>query len=158
METLKLEKSTALRIFKKASDEVKEILKETFGPKTFSENILDRINSFDDVLAEASKEDLDHYHRKINQDDTTPDELAYQQLKLICKVAWEGVNVDYTNMNQKKWYPWFKKLSSGLGFVDSAYVYDSTHAGVGSRLCFPSKESSDKFSQLFIDIYNKWLF
>jgi len=158
METLKLEKSTALRIFKKASDEIKEILKETFGPKTFSENILDRINSFEDVLSEASKEDLAHYHRKINQNDTTPDEIAYQQLKLICNVAWEGIKVDYTNTNQKKWYPWFRKLSSGLGFGVSFCVYDYAGTAVGSRLCFPSKESSDKFSQLFIDIYNKWLF
>jgi hypothetical protein len=153
MESLKLEKSTALRIFKKASEEVKEILIEAFGKECFSTNIIDRIKTFEDAYHEADKEIRKDYDENCTG---TSDRVAYSKLKLISKVMWEGVKIDWNNSNQYKYWSWFN-LSSGLGFDGSCCHYGLTITLVGSRLCYPSKEISDYVAKQFIEIYKDWL-
>jgi hypothetical protein len=157
METLKLEKSTALRIFKKASKEVQEILIETFGQKFFTGNIMDRVKTIEDALNEADEETKQEYLKSI-QGYNTPDEIAYKQDKLIAKVLRGDWLPNWNDSDEKKWYPWFQWSSgSGFGFSFSLCVYASTLTDVGSRLCFPNKELADYFGKQFIEIHREYL-
>lgn len=90
----------------------------------------------------------------------TDDELAYYSLKVIAKALNEGWEPDWSNKNQKKWYPWFKVTGTnhaGLSFsyADAAVSY--TLAPVGSRLCFKTGELAEYAGQQFIKLYEKYL-
>lgn len=156
MATLKLEKSTALKIFGKASQEIKEILLDTFGKECFSGKIIDRVKTYDDAWELA--DELLRVECAIFSTDTI-DVVAYKKLKLIITVINEGWKPDWSNTNQSKYYPWFDVLPSGSGFDGSttAYSYTRTHMIVGSRLCFESREKCEYAAKQFKFLYEDYL-
>jgi len=154
MKNLQLDQTTARKIFKKSSEEVKEILISSFGAECFSQKITDRIKTFEDGCEELGISN--NACRPIFDEDEDPDEIAYKKLKVIVGALNEGWIPDWNDSNQKKWYPWFN-LSSGFGFSDSNYFYTAAAAGVGSRLCFRDKLTSDYAGQQFIDLYEQFL-
>ena len=141
METLKLEKSTARKLFPTAPEWFKKVLNDTFGNECFTGKIIDRIKTYEDACQEAGVKPGSIYTAL-----DAPDEVAYK----------EGWVPDWSNANQKKWWPWFK-LSSGFGFAYSAYYYDGTITAVGSRLCFENEEKCTYVAKQFIDLYEEFL-
>lgn len=85
--------------------------------------------------------------------------IALNQLFTIAE-AWnkeDGFVPDFSDLNQYKWYPWFKYDKDAAGFV-SAYTYHSptrANAAVGSRLCFKSSARAEQFGKQFAGLYNK---
>ncbi len=154
MKNLQLDKKTALKIYHKSSAEVKEILISTFGAECFSGKIIDRIKTFEDACNELGISN--DSCRPIFDEDEDPDEIAYKKLKVIIAAVNEGWKPDWTDTNQKKWYPWFA-LSSGFGFSHSYYHDTYAYTAVGSRLCFPSQELSDYVATQFIDLYKQFI-
>jgi len=126
----------------------------TSKPKHWSE--MDSFEEFYEAADDAARKEYD--------DDLciSPDAVAYKMLRLIIRVT----NTDpetgirwipnWSDTHEKKWWPWFN-LSSGCGFVDSGYGYDGTITGVGSRLCFQTKEKSDGIAKKFIKIYEAYI-
>jgi hypothetical protein len=156
METLKLDKSTAMKLYKSSPDWFQSVLRKSFGDACFSGKIIDRIKSLEDAIAEAN--DKTRLECTIFESDT-PDVVAYKKLKLIIKVINEDFVPDFTNQSQQKWYPWFKVGSSGSGFDLSyaGYYYDYSYAIVGSRLCFETKEKCQYVAEQFRDLYEQFL-
>jgi hypothetical protein len=155
MENLKLEKSTAIELFrdKKTPDSLKKILIDTFGEKCFSEKTTDRIKTFEDACVESGVNPVD-----VINSDYPLDESAYKKLKLIIKVLNEGWVPDWSNSDEAKYYPWFEYArSSGFGFSYSYYYYTLTTTPVGSRLCFKSRELAEYAGKQFIEIYREFL-
>ncbi len=156
-ETLKLEKSKAIKLFRNASEELKAILIDTFGKECFSGKITDRIKTFEDALNEADDDTRKQYLKSIDGFNT-PDEVAYKQMKLITKVLRGDWEPDWDNQKQRKWYPWFVfSAGSGFAFSTSIYYCALTGANVGSRLCFQSEELSNYFGKQFINIIREFL-
>jgi hypothetical protein len=153
MKTLKLEKSTAIKIFKKASEEIREILISSFGPECFTGKITDRIKTYDDAWKEA--DDATRKDCEIFPTDTG-DVAAYKKLKLISRVINQGWIPNWDNSDQYKWFPYFK-LSSGVSFSASYYSYANTGADVGSRLCLETKEKATYAGKQFTEIYKDFL-
>jgi len=157
METLKIDKNKAVKLFKNVPDWFKETLIDTFGKETFSGKIMDRVKTLNDAIAEADEETRRKYLQSI-EGYNTPDEIAYKQKKIICKILrceWEP---DWNDGNQKKWYPWFRwSAGSGFDFAHSYFDFGNSDSIVGSRLCFPDKETSDYFGKQFIDIHRTHL-
>ena len=151
MQSLKLEKSTAVRLFKGAPQWFQEVLLSTFGPECFSGKIIDRIKTFEDACAVAGV-DPDSYFSVHD----TEDETAFKKLKLIIKVINEDWVPDWNNTDEQKWYPWFQ-VASGFGFSGSNYDCTYSFTSVGSRLCFSSEEKSDYVAKQFIDLYKQFL-
>ena len=87
----------------------------------------------------------------------TKDVVAYKKLRVIIKAVNQGWTPDWTNKNQKKWFPYFEVLSSGLGFRDSHYGYTYTDTSVGSRLCFETSEKAEYAGKQFIKLYEDFL-
>lgn len=87
----------------------------------------------------------------------TKDEIAYKKLKVIARALNEGWQPNWTDTNESKYYPWFKRSSSGSGFSYHVYDFDRTLTHVGSRLVFSSRELATYAGQQFIDIYNDFL-
>jgi len=153
MKTLQIDKEKAKRLFKNASEEIKQIFIDTFGQDAFTGNIMDRVKTFEDACAEAGVKPEDVYDQK-----DTPDEKAYKILKLITKVLNEDWTPNWKDTDQRKWYPWFE-FSSGSGFDYSGTGCHYTYTGtlVGSRLCFKSDELAEYAGKKFIKIYNDFL-
>lgn len=154
--TLEITKENALLAFNSADKKGKTILENLLGKKVFQKNIMERINSFDDILEELgiAKELFDGSCAGLE-----PDEVAYKKAKLVCKALNEGWVPDWTNGQWDKYFPWFTMgSSSGVGFAYYDYVYWRTHSFVGSRLCFKSSELAEFAGKLFEQEIYKPLF
>lgn len=149
---LKLEKKTAKKLYPEAPGWFQKVLNETFGSDIFRKRSFDEIKTFEDACDELGIE----IPTSLFSDLDTPDEIAYKKLKVIVKAINQGWEPDWSNTNQKKWWPWFN-LSSGFGFSDSNYGYPYTVTAVGSRLCFESEKKSDYTANQFVDLYEQFL-
>jgi len=146
---LRIKKETAKRLYPEAQDWFKEILEETFGKECFLKRNFRDIKTFEDACDELA------ISMAINKDSC--DETAYKKLKIIVKAINQGWTPDWNDTNQRKWFPWFKVSSSGLGFDDALYSCDDSDATVGSRLCFESEEKARYAANQFIDLYKQFL-
>ena len=123
--------------------------------KDIPKNIIDRIKTYTDALAEASHET--QRDCEIFPTDTD-DVVAYKKQKLIAKVLRGDWVPNWNDSNERKWFPYFKwSAGSGFGFSCSYYLCDHANATVGSRLCFPSEELANYFGKQFIEIHNQIL-
>ena len=94
----------------------------------------------------------------ITRGNNTSDELAYKKLKVITKALNENNwTPDFTNDNQKKWYPYFKVSSSGFGFSVASYFCAFTDTSCGSRLCVSTQEKADYFGRQFESLWEQFL-
>lgn len=152
METLPISKANVLSAYKKADKKTKELLEELFGKQTLSTKVTDRIKTFEDACAETGEDpDNQKFHTG------TPDEIAYNKLKVVIAALNEGVVLSFADSNQRKWYPWFEFKVSGFRFHGTYYVITTTGANGGSRLCFHSEELAQYAGTQFIELYNQFL-
>ena len=156
MQTLNLEKPIALKLFKLGGQEIRDLLISKYGTELFCTKIIDRVTSYEDALAEA--DELTRMECEVRTNDT-PDVAAYKKLKLVIKVINEDWIADYTDSNQKKYYPWFRVLPSGSGFDFSAtdYGYDYSYSAVGVLLCFETREKCEYVAKQFTQLYKDFL-
>ena len=85
--------------------------------------------------------------------------IAINKLFTIAE-AWnkaDGFVPDFSDLNQNKWYPWFKYDKDAAGFVCANTINAPTtaYASFGSRLCFKSSARAAQFGKQFADLYNK---
>jgi hypothetical protein len=149
---LTIQKSTAKKIYPEAPVWFQEILVENFGKETFAKRGFEDIKTLEDAAEETGHT---KGYLKISDEEST-DEWAYRMLKMVVKAINQGWTPDWSNNNQQKWWPWFN-LSSGFGFSYSGYLYGSTGAAVGSRLCFETEAKSNFAAKQFIEIYEQFL-
>lgn len=67
---------------------------------------------------------------------------------------------DWTNRNQKKWYPRHYLAYGGLGGVAARYSYlglGSASSYFVSPLCCETEENADYFGENFLDIWTDYL-
>lgn len=82
---------------------------------------------------------------------------AYYKLVIIFLAINNGWKPDWSDYNQGKYYPWFGVLSSGFGFVGSAFGCGYSAAYVGSRLCTDTREKALYVANQFEDLYQEYL-
>ena len=63
---------------------------------------------------------------------------------------------DFSDLNQDKWFPWFKYKKDIARFVCTAATYAPALAAApfGSRLCFKTSKRAEQFGEQFEDLYN----
>lgn len=89
--------------------------------------------------------------------------IAHAKLIIITKAANKLENnneewiPDYTNIDQYKYEPWFIMDEGSSGFRCGDYGHWGTHAFVGSRLCFKTREECEYIAEQFIDLYRDYL-
>jgi len=134
---LKIYASKAQAAYNKATPEVKAALAELFGQENLSVKITHRIKTIRDCVAACGK----YYDVEFSQERTrflTEDEIAYKEMKFIAQALNDGVVLDFTNSNQRKYYPYFSFSGRGL----SLYVVFCGYArtDVAPCLCMVSEE------------------
>lgn len=147
MKTLKIEipKGFEIDSFDKQSGEIK--FKEV--PKS----VMERIKTVEDVLSDngLTREQFDEQYEGLEED-----EIAYRILKLLAKSLNEEWMPDWSDSNEYKYYPWFEMRGSrGFRFIDNAYWHSDS--GVGSRLCFKTRELAEYAGQQFQPVYEQFM-
>lgn len=154
--TLQIEESKARGLYKSASHEIKTLLEDTFGKDFFSQKVTDRIKTYEDACSELGVKPIEE--TDLFQIGFTKDEIAYRKIKTITEALNEGWKPDWSDKNQKKWYPWFYPgSSSGCVFCDAYSRYSDVYAGYGSRLCFKSEELANYAGKQFVDLYKEFI-
>jgi hypothetical protein len=152
MKTLQIDEKNAKRLYPTATAEFKATLEDTFGKEFFSQKITDRIKTFEDACQETGEDPND-----LKFSTGTPDEIAYKKIKVVVKALNQGWVPDYSNSNQRKWYPWFQFSGSGFRFFGAIYGCTFTDSSGGSRLCLPSEELAVHLGKTFISEFNQFL-
>jgi len=83
--------------------------------------------------------------------------IAYYKLVIIFLAINNGWKPDWSDYSQWKYYPWFYVLSSGFGFVGSAFRCGLSPADVGSRLCTSTSDKALYIAGQFKDLYQEYL-
>ncbi|XKX06290.1 hypothetical protein R8G61_02930 [Tenacibaculum maritimum] len=89
--------------------------------------------------------------------------IAHVKLVIIVRAANQLANdgkewiPDFTNFDERKYEAWFDLEDNGSsGFRYNAYGIWITYSGVGSRLCFISREVCEFVANQFIEIYKEY--
>ena len=85
--------------------------------------------------------------------------VALNELFTIAE-AWnkaDGFEPDFSDLEQFRWFPWFKydKDAAGLVYMFACDNRAYANASFGSRLCFKTRERAEQFGKQFAELYNK---
>lgn len=154
MDTLKIDKSKAKRLYNTASTELKEMFEDTFGKEFFSEKITDRLKTFDDCCMEIGTSE-DEFNKKFASLGLDIDTIFYEKCKIICKALNEGWKPNYKDGSEAKYHSWFAASGGGFSFDDCSCTITVTD--VGSRLCVKSRELAEYIGKQFLSEYKSFL-
>lgn len=157
MKQLKVDAASARKAYHDGSADTKKTLRCLLGDNLFNQDVQDRIKTFDDVLAELGEQD-EEVEDLLDYEGSNPDMLgakAMLKLTMIAKVLNEGWTPDWSNSSEYKYYPWMK-YKAGSGFSYSGYDCAYAFTGVGSRLCFKTRELALYAGKQFEDLYKEY--
>jgi len=107
------------------------------------------IKTFEDACTQLNIDQADMPNLSLIPEEFRKPLLAAYKLMIIFKAINNGWVPDWSNDEQRKWFPWFGVLSSGSGFSDSDSDYYCGDASVGSRLCTDSSEKAEYIAEQF---------
>jgi hypothetical protein len=153
---LKIKKETAKEIYDESPSGLKKILEETFGIDHFKKPDYRDFKTFNDLCRAVGTTEAE-FNMKWDSAVFDPSTIAFERLKVCTRAYNQDWPFDTYNTNQYKYYPYFKVLSSGLGFSGSDYRYDCTLSCVGSRLCFESSDKATHAGNTFIKLFEDFI-
>ena len=159
MQTIKLSVENARKMYPTACAEIKTMLEDSFGKESLKLKVTERIKTWEDAANEMGIDPVTSPPFPIPVGSFQEAANAFFKLDVIATVLLEGVELDWTNEDQYKYYAWFNnyKPGSGFSFYDTSYDWTSTNAGGGARLCVDTAEKAEYFGCQFIDIFNQFL-
>lgn len=145
--------ATARRIYKTAPPELVEILENSYGKDFFSENIMDRIKSFEDAC------EYNNTNPKASRFMVGTRNQRYQErVAEITKALNEGWVPNYSNSNEYKYTPYFYLDNpSGFRFRATLCSHTVAHSGSGSRFAFKSDKLATYAGKQFLKEYENWM-
>ena len=120
--------------------------------------VTERIKTYEDACDELG---IDPFLNKWTAEaKVTSDEVAYYSLKVIAKALNEGWEPDWTNKDERKYYPWFyieDTNPAGLSASNAKYSVATAHTYFGSHLCFKTSALAKYAGTQFVNLYEKYL-
>jgi len=123
-------------------------------------NILDKVKSFADACQVLGIEPASVIPVfGINMDaKIQKSSIAFVKLATIVKALNEGWVPDWTDCNQYKYFPRFRKNAAGLAVALTLNSVTVTNASHGSRLNFKTDALCDYAKEQFKELYVEYLF
>lgn len=152
---VELENSMIEQGYKEANPEQKKLIEKYFTINT-PKKMIDKVKTFQDILDLAGVEESDILPwkgSKLTKNQKSQNALA--KIQLICDVYNEGMEFDFKNSRQYKYYPYFEKNTQGC--VIYSFSFWHTDANVPSGCYFKSSELAMDAGRKFIDIYKDYL-
>ena len=116
--------------------------------------ITDKVKTFEDACRIKG---IDPNSEFFTSEVLQAHEKAQRKIETIIEVLNEGWKPNWGNSSEAKYYPWFKRSSSGVGFSYDDYYYDLTGTAVGSRQVLKTRELAIYAGKQFESIYNTML-
>lgn len=158
MKTLKIDEKEALKLYKTASNEFKQILEDTFGKNYFNQKITDKIQDLDDILEYLALDEDELYIFPKNTKDKFERYInACAIIPKIVEVYNEGKELDWNNTNQYKYLPYYEFSRSGgwsfLSYVGWDFVACGP-AGLHYKSLELLNDACKKFNDIYIDYFS----
>lgn len=152
MENLTINKENAIKAFDEANEKGKTLLKNLFGEKVFTKDIIERIDSLKAAL---------EYNGKTQEQfdwETERDSEAQKAEKAIEEIATALREGKPLEMDQQWYYPYFERnTGSSASFSCFGYFCGLGRASVGARRSVDTPEKAIYLGKKFIEYYNKTL-
>lgn len=133
--TLNVDKTNALRAWREADTNCKQMLENLYGKEVFeNQNIMDRVKIFEDALKETGRPGVPDFSC-LPSDMRKYFEAQYKML-VITEALNEGWKPNWDDSNEYKYYPWFVMSPSSFAFDGSDYDNSNANAGSRSHLCY----------------------
>lgn len=185
---LKISAENALAAYNNTDAKGRELLEHLFGKEIFTQDIKDKVKTFEDAC-----EEIGYEHRYVKEYREwmrislveCEDIKAFLKLRIICAALNEGWNPKFDG-DECRYYPWFyiytkkeyeeldedKKKEcrvvgrsvsdasarGGVVYASANGASSYSHASNGSRLAFKTRELAEYCGKQFIDIWEKFLF
>jgi len=154
---LKISEEKALELYKTASNEFKQLLEENFGKEFFvPKSIIDRIQDLDDIweILDLDEEDIVPFSKPKNTFQKYMNSCAI--IPHIVKVYNEGKELDWTNVSEYKYLPWFIfSTSAGWSFRDAyCTLYATGPAGHHYKSRELLNDGCKKFNETYINYFS----
>ncbi|MCT4151322.1 hypothetical protein HZP59_08765 [Elizabethkingia anophelis] len=118
-------------------------------------NITDKVKSFEDACQLLGIEP------KIPEVSFLPEKhqkaiTAHYKLMIITEALNEGWTPDWSNWNERKYYPWFEMSDSSGRFSFNSSDSQYSHSACSARLCLKTWELANYIGEYFIDLYKDY--
>lgn len=154
---LQITKEKAHKAYAAANDTLKQLLENIFGKEHFVTDFGKQITTFEEGLVFkgiTAADVLPIVPAFMKEHETRQHALA--KLFFLGDIYRNGWIPDYSNPNQRKFYPWeIYKSGSGLSLGVVAYVDSAT--AVAARLTFQDEKTVREFEENFRQIYNDFM-
>ncbi|MCT4263396.1 hypothetical protein HZP32_14860 [Elizabethkingia anophelis] len=118
-------------------------------------NITDKVKSFEDacqllgIKPDVPKVSLlPEKHQKAI--------VAHYKLIIITEALNEGWTPDWSNWNERKYYPWFEMSDSSGRFSFDGSFFQGSCSICAARLCLKTWELANYIGESFIDLYKDY--
>lgn len=151
-------KLTKLReVYSKACPDLKKVMELIFEKKSLLPDVTERINGWEDMLAETGRPDVPEFH-ELPEDLRQFFKSIYKNVVMV-EAYNEGESMNIYDMSKKRYYPYFSTNGSpsSFAFHDSCYDYGGASAGSGSRLALKDRKLSDHIGKKHADICREML-
>ena len=156
-----------------AQERVMDMVEEDDGIRIFDfrleereyEAITDRVKSYADACNVLCIEPMDEDDMKARG--FRKDEIARRKLETITEALNEGWKPNWANTNEYKYHPWFYVraakeqtkggATAGLSCTGTDNAATSTHARIGSLLCFHDRDTAQYAGKTFKHLYEQIL-
>ena len=154
--TISVDTTNAFAEYAKGSKEVKEVIERLVGKDNL---VLDITKRVVDLATSCKETGTDINDPKFTRGDDQDN--ALKELEEIARALRCGVELDYSDSSQKKWFVvmiW-DKGASGFRFFDSNYESANSYTVSGPRLCLDTQEKAIHFgtSPEIVKIWNRFL-
>jgi len=153
---MKIDEQTAKKLYNQSPDWFQERLRNEYGEEFFTKRFFDDFKTYRDLCIAAGTTE-EEFEKKWDPRVFDPSTISFERLKICTKAYNQDWPFDTFNTEQRKWFPWFKVSSSGLGFGGTDCDYVFSHATVGSRLCFKDQESAEHAGTTFIKLFEDFI-
>lgn len=145
-------------------------------------NVMERIKTFEDACNELG---IDHNEWMQDKKELglEADVIAYLKLRIIAAALNEGWKPQFTT-DEYRYFPWFclytqseidemneedksrvvyrsnshANASGGVAYANTYYASSNTHAYIGSRLAFKTRELAEYAGRQFVEIWADYVF
>lgn len=136
--------------------EMEEEISQEYTHMVLSDNVIERIHTFDDILVEIGKT----YQQVIPWAQPSCkmqlSQNANAKIQAITEAYNEGVAMDFTNREQLKYYLYFERQARG-GWVLGGVSDHHCAAALGAGSYFKSRELAQDAYKKFKDIWDDYL-
>ena len=120
-------------------------------------SVYDKIRYYSDICLELGVEELTIEHFNFLPIEQREKMLAYHKICNISKIFNAGWVPNFTDLNQRKFFPYFIKNKDGSWSVASFADFDVDCSALGFGLYFKEEELALFAVNLFKEIYIKYL-